>query len=109
LFFENGFMYYTVAGDARLYSRGFTQESQMVGAPLTVASTGDGVDWANVRGMTVASGKLYFALADGSLHSITWSNDAFGHGHPTGSATTLAGVGSGWASHGMFVFQLPPL
>ncbi len=102
LFFENGFMYYTVEGDTRLYSRGFTQESQMVGAPLTVASIGDGVDWANVRGMTLSSGKLYFALADGSLNSIGWSGDAFGQGHPTGSATTIAG--SGWASNGMFVF-----
>jgi len=103
MFFENGFMYYTVENDARLYSRGFTQESQMVGAPLTVASTGDGVDWANVRGMTLASGQLYFALADGSLNSIGWSSDAFGQGHPTGgSATTIAG--SGWVSNGMFVF-----
>ena len=107
MFFEDGFLYYTVQGDPRLYSRGFTQEDQLVGAALTVASTDDGVTWANVRGMTMASGKLYVAYADGSLHSVAWNGAPFGAGHPTGSVATITGpnvTGVDWASKGMFVF-----
>ena len=40
MFFQKGFLYYTVKGDPRLYARAFTQESQIVGAPLLVASAG---------------------------------------------------------------------
>ena len=108
MFFEDGFIYYTVDGDPRLYSRGFTQEDQLVGAALTVASTGDGVDWANVRGMTMASGKLYFALKDGTLNVVNWSGDPFGMGHPTGGVSTIGGPklpdATDWSSNGMFVF-----
>lgn len=109
MFFEDGFLYYTVQGDPRLYARGFTQESQMVGAPLLVASTGDGVDWAQVRGMTMASGKLYFALSDGTLNVVNWSGDPFGKGHPTGSVTNIGGPakdGIDWSSNGMFVYPI---
>ena len=107
MFFEDGFLYYTVQGDPRLYARGFTQEDQLVGAALTVPSTGDGVDWAKVRGMTMASGTLYFALSDGSLNKVAWNGAPFGKGHPTGSVTTITGSnvdGVDWASNAMFVF-----
>lgn len=102
--FENGRIYYTVAGDPRLYYRYFTPESRVVGAELLLGSTGDGVDWANVRGMTIASGSLYFALADGTLNRVGWSN-----GHPTGAVTTIGGPsidGTNWASNGLFVFNV---
>ena len=102
LAYEGGWLYYTVQGDPRLYSRGFTEESQTVGAPLLVASSGDGVDWANVRGLAIASGNLYFALADGTLNRIAWVS-----GHPTGGVTTIGGPaidGTNWASGGLFVF-----
>jgi hypothetical protein len=101
--FDNGWVYYTVAGDPRLYSRAFTQESLAVGAPLLVASTGDGVDWASVRGMTLSSGTLYFALSDGTLNRVAWAN-----GHPAGAVTTIGGPsidGTNWASNGLFVFN----
>ena len=102
LAYEGGWLYYTVQGDPRLYSRGFTEESQTVGAPLLVASSGDGVNWANVRGLAIASGNLYFALADGTLNRIAWAN-----GHPSGGVTTIGGPaidGTSWASGGLFVF-----
>lgn len=102
LTFSKGWLYYTVAGDPRLYERAFTPQSQVVGAPLLVASTGDGVDWASVRGMTIASGNLYFALTDGNLYKVAWSGSA-----PTGPVTQIAGAGmdgGNWASTGMFVY-----
>jgi hypothetical protein len=60
------------------------------------------VDWANVRGLAIASGNLYFALADGTLNRIAWVS-----GHPTGGVTTIGGPaidGTNWASGGLFVF-----
>ncbi len=102
LTFDQGWLYYTVQGDPRLYSRGFTPESRVVGAPILVASTGDGVNWANVRGMALVSGNLYFALANGTLNRVAWSN-----GHPTGAVTTIGGPaidGTDWAAGGLFVF-----
>jgi hypothetical protein len=100
--FDRGWLFYTVAGDPRLYERGFTPQSQVVGAPLLVASTGDGVDWANVRGMTIASGNLYFALTDGNLYKVAWSGSA-----PVGPVNQIAGAGfdgANWASTAMFAF-----
>ena len=63
--------------------------------------------WANVRGMTMASGVLYFALTNGTLNKVAWSGDPFGRGHPTGAVRTITGPnvsGVDWASNGMFVF-----
>ncbi len=99
--FDGGRIYYTVAGDPRLYYRYFTPQSQMVGAELVQASDSASVDWANVRGMTIASNQMYFALADGTLNRIAWAD-----GHPTGAATAIGGPaidGTNWASKGLFV------
>jgi chitodextrinase len=113
MFFSGGRIYYTVSGSPRLYYRYFTPESQIVGANLFVASTFPpaGVDWANVRGMTLASGNLYFALANGNLHRVAWDGSA-----PTGPIAQLGGPGMdgvNWSSRGLFVFSqssdtLPP-
>jgi hypothetical protein len=104
---DKGFIYYTVQGDPRLYARAFTQQSQVLGAPLLVPSTGNNVDWAKVRGMTIASGKMYFALSDGTLNVVNWNGAAYGQGHPTGSVTTIGGPnvdGTDWSSNAFFVY-----
>ena len=98
--FDQGRIYYTVSGDPRLYYRYFTPESRIVGAELFVASTGDGVDWANVDGFTIASGQMFFALSNGSLNRVAWSD-----GHPTGPVTQILAPGSGWGSRGLFAFD----
>ncbi len=101
--FDSGWIYYTVQGEGRLYARAFTQESGVVGAPLLVSSTSaDGVAWGNVRGMTVADGNLYYALADGSLNRVAWSGGAWGRGHPTGSSAMIDNS-IDWSSTGFFV------
>lgn len=102
LFFDNGRVYYTVTGNPRLYYRYFTPQSQTVGANLFVGSTGDGVDWSNVRGMTLANGNLYFALANNNLYRVAWTG-----GRPVGPVTQIAGPsinGTSWASNGIFAF-----
>ena len=96
------------AGRPAAVRAGFTQQSQILSAVLLVPSTGDGVDWDQVRGMTIASGKLYFALSDGTLNVIDWNGGAYGQGHPTGTATTIGGPsvdGIDWASNAFFVYN----
>lgn len=104
MFFDGGRIYYTVAGDPRLYYRYFTPQSQVIGANLFVASgNGDGRDWSNVRGMTLANGQLYFGRSDGTLNRMSFSG-----GVPSGTPTAIGGPAIdayNWASQGLFVFM----
>jgi len=102
MFFDRGRLYYTVVGDPRLYYRFFTPESRIVGASLFVASTGDGVDWSQVRGMTMSSGQLVYATNDGQLWRAPFD------GRPVGAPTRIGGPdvdGVDWASTGFFAFN----
>ena len=109
MFYDNGRIYYTVnkngsagVNNNKLYYRYFNPESGIVGANLFVAAsypTDAAVQWANVRGMTLASGKLIYALTDGRLYSINW-----GGTKPTGTATQISSATT-WQSRGMFVFN----
>lgn len=101
MFFDRGRLYYTVSGESRLYWRWFTPQSRVVGANLFVASTGDGVPWAKVRGMTMSSGQLVYATSDGKLRRVAFN------GRPTGSPTLIGGGNVSnidWASTGLFSF-----
>jgi hypothetical protein len=113
MFYADGRIYYTVdrpgttqtniTNNNMLYYRYFTPESQVVGANLFVASTGgEGVTWRNVRGMTLASGKLIYATTDGRLWSVNW-----GGTRPTGPVTQISGPGvdaRNWLTRGLFTF-----
>jgi hypothetical protein len=119
MFFDNGRIYYTVSGDAKLYSRYFTPESGVVGADAFVVSgSGDGRNWSLVQGMTLANGKLYYALKgtpkkgrkpatpDGNLYSLDWVNRAPATGQtPTLLSGPTKGDGLNWSSRGLFVFS----
>lgn len=97
-----GRLYYTVAGDGRLFYRYFTPESEVVGA-VTFVATGpnDGFDWGTVRGMTQAGDALYVARTSGTLHRIGWN------GAPVSGSQTLVDATSAqaWAARGMFVWN----
>jgi chitodextrinase len=110
MFYDHGRIYYTVSKNGaqqttnnnKLYYRYFNPESGIVGASLFVASsypTDPAVQWGNVRGMTLASGKLIYALTDGRLYSINWDGTK-----PTGSPTQISSATT-WQSRGMFVFN----
>jgi hypothetical protein len=112
MFYDNGRIYYTVAKagttqtatNNKLYYRYFNPESNIVGANLFVASsypTAGAVPWGNVRGMTLASGKLIYALTDGRLYSVNWNGTT-----TSGTATQISSATS-WQSRGMFVFNPP--
>ena len=63
---ELGRLYYTIAGDSRLYYRYFTPESGVVGGlPFVASGDGDGLNWNGVRGLMIADGHLYRATGSG--------------------------------------------
>ena len=62
---ERGRLYFTIAGDSKLYYRYFTPESGVVGGvPFVASSGGDGVKWSEVQGLAIASGAIYAARGD---------------------------------------------
>ena len=105
MFFWNGRLYYTLSGDTRLYYRWFTPESGVIGADTFVASGAtDGRNWSTVSGMTMASGRLVYATAAGTLSAVD-----FAGGAPTGTATVVSGPaidGQSWPSRALFVLNL---
>jgi hypothetical protein len=60
---ERGRLYYTIAGDSRLFYRYFTPESGVVGGLPFVADDDD--KWKTVRGLMMADGYLYYATGSG--------------------------------------------
>jgi hypothetical protein len=89
-------LYYTLFGDGNLYYRYFTPESKVVGA-LEFTGDNGGVDFSQVRGMTLAGGKILYGSADGSLRSVGVANGAV-----SGSPSVVSSDGS-WVTRGMFV------
>jgi hypothetical protein len=82
-------IYYTVFGDARLFYRYFTPESDVVGAQTLQAET-NGVSFASAAGLTLASGRiLYGSSTDGSLRSVP-----FAGGRVTGTPTVTSSDGT---------------
>ena len=103
MYWDGGRLYYTLAGDSRLFFRYFTPESELVGSNESwVSGDGDGLDWSDVRGMTEAGGHIFYATSDGDLHRIDESG-----GVPTpGTDTVIGGPGVdgvSYLSSGMFV------
>ena len=63
---ERGRLYYTIAGDKRLFYRYFTPESGVIGGlPFVASGDGDKLDWKKVRGLMIADGYLYYANSSG--------------------------------------------
>lgn len=90
-------LYYTVFGDARLFYRYFTPESEVVGAETFTADAG-GVDLSTTSGMTLAGGRiLYGSSADGSLRSVP-----FAGGRITAAPTVVSADGT-WRSRAIVV------
>ncbi|MBW3537338.1 MAG: hypothetical protein KY395_06175 [Actinobacteria bacterium] len=106
MFYDAGRLYYTIAGDARLFYRYFTAAADIaddvVGADTFVASgEGDGLDWSRVNGMTLGSGRVYWA-EDGHLHTIGFSN-----GRPKPGTHSVVSTEADLASRGMFLLPSP--
>lgn len=98
-----GRLYYTVAGQARLYYREFLPESDTVGAATsTVADNLPGVDWREVRGLHIDGDTVYFGGADGNLRRFTFTNGTAG---PVEVISGPDSDGLSWDSRGLFAFS----
>jgi hypothetical protein len=96
MFFTNGRLYYTLAGDPVMHWRWFEPESGIVGSDEF--SVSDGNNWSDVAGAFLAGNTLYYAdKATGALSSIGWSGT-----QPSGSPTVVDGS-QNWASRGIFM------
>lgn len=106
MFFDRGYLYYTVAGDPRMFSRYFGHESGIVGADTFVVSgNGDGLDWRDVAGMTLASGRVYAGRNDGNLVRTDFTT-----GRPVPGTTAVVsgpatGDGNDWRGTALFAFE----
>jgi Malectin domain len=100
---STGRLYFTQAGDPRLYYRYFLPESRTVGAVRFDGPTsGNGIDFARASGLFVDNGKLYVGdSATGELRSVGWAN-----GQLSGSASVVSGPnvdGNDWRARGTFI------
>ncbi|MBP2218283.1 PKD domain-containing protein [Arthrobacter sp. CAN_C5] len=101
LFYSNGRIYFTLAGQTSLFMRHFEIDSGIVGAQrFTIAGATGGMTWSNVRGMFLASNRLYWASADGNLNALDWT-ESVGDGTVSGTSTTVSGPvrdGTNWTA-----------
>lgn len=101
MFFDNGRLYYTQAGQSRLFYRYFTAESGVVGAERFVSSDNlNGLDWSKVNSM-------FFDAATDTIYALTGSHQmkkvSLVEGRPAGAVTAVA-ASAGWRSRGAVVF-----
>jgi PKD repeat protein len=96
MFFTNGRLYYTLAGDSTMHWRWFEPDSGTVGSDEFQVA--DGMDWSHVAGAFLSGNTLYFAdKASGSLSSVGWDGTK-----ATGSPS-VANTSTDWASRGIFM------
>jgi beta-propeller uncharacterized protein DUF5122 len=105
MFYDSGRLYYTVAGDRRLYYRYFLSQpnvaDDVVGAQVLVASgDGDGLDWSRVQGMTAAGGAIFWSEG-ADLRRVD-----FTAGRPRAGTVTTVASGVNLDARGLFL--LPP-
>jgi hypothetical protein len=104
LFYYNGRIFFTRAGDNLLYTRAFEPEDDIVGQQRFSSPAPSGVTYATMYGAFVAGGRLYYANTSGRLFRASWS----GTGAVAGTAVQVSGPGKdgeNWASRAMFVRQ----
>lgn len=101
--FQRGRLYYAERKDPNLYYRYFTPESGVVGAQEFIAADRtSGVNWGRTRGMTLANGRLYYAI-DGSLYGIRFQHGQTIRRTKAPVSGPAAGDGLNWQSRGLFV------
>jgi PKD repeat protein len=104
MFLDGGRLYFTRAGDPRLYYRYFTPSSGVVGAQRLQVATG--LDLSGARGMFVTDSHLFWATTDGDLHRAAWSQGAQSGAPVPGTEQVVSGPGvdgTDWAARTLFV------
>ena len=111
-FYSDGRLYYSQLGQNNLFWRYFSPDSGSVGGQeFTV---GGGGNFSNIAGMFLSGSTLYYASrADGTLHSLSFSNGGTNGTNPSvdpTSDTTVSGPaidGNDWRARGLFAFGSP--
>ncbi len=102
MFFSGGRLYYTLFGDAHLYSRWFSPDSGIVDETTTTSSSS--VNFSAADGMFAVGTTLYYgSRADGSLRSVS-----FRRGTVSGNPTVVSGPaidGVNWTSRATFLIH----
>jgi hypothetical protein len=89
-------LYYTLAGDSRLFFRDFSPESRVLGAARHTADR-HGVSFAHVAGMTLVGDRIVYGSQDGALRSTPFSGTRV-----AGKAHRLSNNGT-WRGRALFV------
>jgi hypothetical protein len=104
LFYSNGRIYYTRAGQNVLYNRAFEVEDDIVGQQVFRTAAPTGISYATMRGAFVADGRLHYSNTAGRLFRAGWRGGA-----PVGgTAVQVSGPGKDsqrWTSRAMFAYQ----
>ncbi|MDP9818165.1 hypothetical protein J3R04_004135 [Spirilliplanes yamanashiensis] len=98
-FYLDGRMYYTVAGDDRLFARYLEPDGSVVGCTAFVVPT-QGVAWGSVRGMTYAAGRIVHGTTGGALRAVPFAGASV-----DGAAAVTLATGSpaaAWSSPTLF-------
>ena len=124
MFYDQGRLYYSMAGKAGLRYRGFTPDDGLVGADRCVWTAGSAtnnlepcafdvpsgsgqVNFSAIAGMFLAGTTLYYADSSGNLHAVPWNG-----GDPQSSTDQIVSGpstgGPNWKSNGMFVAPPSP-
>lgn len=92
--YDGGRLYYTLAGTNTLYMRTFSLDQGVVGDQRsTVATSGGGLSYADVGGMVLAGGRVFYVdRPSGTLVRASWRT---GGGIDPASRTQIAPAGSG--------------
>ncbi|HEU5152715.1 MAG TPA: PKD domain-containing protein [Iamia sp.] len=95
--YDQGRLYYTVAGSGTLYMRYFSVENRVVGAQrFDVASSSGAVSYSNITGMVRFGDVVYFAdLGTGALRKGTWRASG---GIDPATVTTVSAANAGGIS-----------
>jgi PKD repeat protein len=108
--YTNNRIYYTLFGDANLYWRAFTPESQVVGA-VRNTMTGDvsSMQPQRVAGLFVSGSTLYFAdRTDGHLYSVQLAGGTIASPGSIVGPAVLADASIDWRARGDLVWNGTP-
>ncbi|WP_110206235.1 hypothetical protein [Nocardioides daejeonensis] len=93
LVYDAGRVYYTLAGDPRLWTRAFSPAGGVVGARRAVADLGgEGAPYATMRGMFLAGEHLHWLDASGRQWSAPWRRTASSARPDLAAAQVLPGA-----------------
>ncbi len=111
-FYSDGRLYYSLLGQTSLFWRYFSPDSGGVGGQEFTA--GGNENFSNIAGMFLSGPTLYYAnRADGTLHSVAFTNGGTNGTNPSVDSTTDTTVsgpsidGNDWRSRGLFAYGNP--